>query len=136
MRPSYDPGRSPERPRERTDTLFFWAIGLVVLGGIAANVWSSYTAEAPTMERFLELLGTPRTKICDENGTVLSHGSAFNDANCADKGPYRIVVGNRVTIFEQHDGAREGTKQYVKIGYIDRDAMNRLFNLKPPPGER
>jgi hypothetical protein len=132
MRASLTRNKSNVRAGDSTDKLFYWAIGGVVLTGLAANVYSTYTAEAPSLNTFLDLLTAHKTQYCDGTGALIRPSPGFIPFNCLDYNGYRIVEGPTTHIFEiRWEGSqRPGEYQLVKVAELSTDAMKKLFNLR------
>jgi hypothetical protein len=132
MRASLSRNKSIARSGDSTDKLFYWAIGGVVLTGLAANVYSNYTAEAPSLNTFLDLLTAHKTQYCDRSGALVRPSPAFIPFNCLDYNGYRIVEGPTTHIFEIRSEAphKAGDYQLIKVAELNTDAMKKLFNLR------
>lgn len=132
MRASLARNKTNSRASDSTDKLFYWAIGTVVLTGLAANIYSTYTAEAPSLNTFLDLLTAHKTQYCDITGALISPSPGFIPFNCLDYNGYRIVEGPTTYIFEVRGEVphRAGDYQLVKVAALNTDAMKKLFNLR------
>ncbi len=132
MRASLARNKSNSLASDSTDKLFYWAIGGVVLTGLAANIYSTYTAEAPSLTTFLDLLTAHKTHYCDLAGTLVSPSPGFIPFNCLDYNGYRIVEGPTTHIFEIRGTTphKAGDYQLVKVADLNTDAMKKLFNLR------
>lgn len=132
MRASLSRNRINSRASDSTDKLFYWAIGTVVLTGLAANIYSTYTAEAPSMTTFLDLLTAHKTQYCDMTGALIKPSPGFVPLNCLDYNGYRIVEGPTTYIFEVRWASphRAGDYQIIKVAALNTDAMKNLFNLR------
>jgi hypothetical protein len=116
---------------DSTDRFFYVAIFGVVLVGIAASVYRNYTATAPSMSTFLDLLTAEKTSLCSYQGDVLDNHERLAP-NCLDYNGYRIVEGPTTVIYEIDVSRPRKTEAYklVKVAELNTDAMKGLFNLK------
>jgi hypothetical protein len=132
MRASLARNKPQARSGDSTDKIFFWAIGGVVLTGLAANVYSTYTAEAPSLTTFLDLLTASKTQYCNLSGAVVQPPPGFAPYNCVDYNGYRIVEGPTTYIFEINGLVphKTGGNRLIKVAVLNTDAMKRLFNLR------
>ena len=118
------------RSSDRTDRFFYWAIGSVVAVGLAANLYLTYTEEAPSMSTFLDLLTAPKTNYCSTTGEVV-YQNPITTANCLDHNGYRIVQGPTTFIYEIQTGepASSDKNRLTKVAEFNSDAMKGLFNI-------
>jgi hypothetical protein len=115
-----------------TDRFFYWAIAIVFVCGFSANLYRSYTAEAPSLETFLDLLTAHKNLYCNADGEIMSPSWPINTPNCLDYNGYRIVQGPTTIIFEiqNEKGHPRDGHRLVKVAELDAVAMKRLFNLR------
>lgn len=130
MSASLDRYKDTARSSDGTDRFFYWTIGCVVAVGLAANLYLTYTEEAPSMSTFLDLLTAQKTHYCSIGGEVVSR-NPITTANCLDYNGYRIVQGPTTFIYEiQTDRPKSGDKKRLtKVAELSTDAMKRLFNI-------
>lgn len=124
--------RKPITPgSDSTDQLFYWAVGTVVVVGLAANFYRSYREEAPSMTTFLDLLTANKTHFCGARGELLNPIPAVTAANCLDYNGYRIVQGPTTVIYSIRTEQPETADGVIltKVADLNTEAMKRLFNL-------
>jgi hypothetical protein len=120
------------KSKDPSDKMFFGSIIGIVMLGLAANIYQSYTSEAPSLTTFVDLLTVRKTQFCDTTGTVIDGGNGFLPLNCLDYNGYRIVEGSTTYIFEiaNKNPVTSGDNRMIPVAELNTDAMKKLFNLR------
>lgn len=123
--------RPSARKSDGTDGFFYWTIGGVVAVGLGANLYMTYTEEAPSLTTFLDLLKATKTHYCGPHGEVFNPSPAIISANCLDYNGYRIVQGPTTLIYEIRTGRPNSGDgpTLTKVAELNTTAVKRLFNL-------
>lgn len=122
--------RKQSTSKDRSDSYFFWVIGIVVVTGLAGNFYSKFTESAPSMTTFLDLLTAKKTFYCDPAGKAVNITPPKTLSNCIDYNGYRIVEGDTTFIYEIIGTDHDGDIVLQQAAEMKTRSLKRLFNLK------